>query len=210
MLLEDFQCPICKYLVYQPRECIECGLICSTCFKRRVSSTFCPLATSHKEISKSIKFTPVKESLNRHLREPNQKILRKLDRVEFKCQCGLENLSYHELIHHLKQTPKCPKALIKCPKECLVIEGNVQMLTVISFEELENHLTFSCPSMGFQCKLCLFKGTISEKLIHSPHKCIKYLRQKVASLEQKLVQNNLTVLRNESSTNSSLQQSSEH
>jgi hypothetical protein len=65
----------------------------------------------------------------------------------------------------------------------MVIEDNTEKMTVVSLEELENHLAFSCPSMGFQCKLCLFKGNISDKLIHSPHKCIKYLRQKVASLE---------------------------
>ena len=48
LLREDFKCPVCGYLVYKPRECLECGLICSSCFKKRASSSMCPLAITHK------------------------------------------------------------------------------------------------------------------------------------------------------------------
>jgi len=46
-LEEDFKCPVCGYLVLadaQAKECIECGLICGGCFKKRASSSVCPLA----------------------------------------------------------------------------------------------------------------------------------------------------------------------
>lgn len=114
-----------------------------------------------------------------HLREPSHKLLRKLDKIRFKCDCGVSSgnngISYSQLIVHLSKVPKCAEALVRCPKDCMVInddKGKEMIETILPLKDLEKHLTSECPSMTFQCKLCLYKGSVSDKADHTPHKCI--------------------------------------
>jgi hypothetical protein len=61
--------------------------------------------------------------------------------------------------------------------------GKEMVQTVLTLSNLEHHLTKECPSMTFQCKLCQFKGSVSDKSEHTPHKCIKNLQTKLLNLE---------------------------
>lgn len=88
-------------------------------------------------------------------------------------------MKYSDYLRHLRHDD-CPRyKMFGCPEKCDVDQDGAGTRTKYSYEELEQHLKYSCPNMLVKCFNCNFKEVRSKfPAKHSAKNCIKLLQEK--------------------------------
>lgn len=153
---EEFNCPICLCLVYQPKTCAQCEnhLFCQDCLDKLLVKE-CPFCKGEDF-------------------KDNHKLLQSvLDKTEVRCSAKLEcqgvKLTYEELIRD--HARKCIVLEMECPMGC----G-----TILSNKDDDAELTKSlahykeCPKVLVDCDVCGYSHMKDEGANHL--ECVKKLK----------------------------------